>query len=79
MWQLFPQRGARIHQPGKKGTAAILADMTGTDRASETQSLTASQKTQRSYQETIKVNKMPRYGTWYHNAPWKIKKTCTVL
>lgn len=36
----------------KEGNAALLADVTGTDRASETQPLTASQKTQGSYQET---------------------------
>lgn len=46
---------------------------------SETQSLSASQKTQGSYQETTEINKMPHCGTWYHNTPWKIKKIWAVL
>lgn len=42
---IIPTRETRICQPGKEGTAAARAGVAGTGTASETQPLTASQRT----------------------------------
>lgn len=63
----------------QEGTAAPLADVTGTDTASETQPLTASQETQESDQKQLKKIKYLTVEPGITTIHGRLKKIWTVL